>query len=930
MIHCTCPHCRESYDFEDEFGDRKLRCANCQKAFLWASQSNKSVPIYEGAQQRHSRGWIKWLLLAALLSGGGLAAYQFAPRQDRETKSQQSEEPKAPMAETDYYRDYSKSFPWFPALKSSLTPEERVAMEKLRALPQYGVKPITPVGGKTTMGDLEALKLRVANTLDLRESAEGVVTGRAVVFTGEDGKPVEDKKAPANFAADFYPLFRDAAKAFQDAPKTAGNEVAARAEELLRRLLTHFSNQPLDGLRGSAKAVWMGNGYGWRYNDGGMGLRMLSALPLLKSPEARANFLENLVWIQLSVGAQQFSIYSTDDYLNVAPQCLAAIVQMQDSPAKWQRLVMMRHALETSVIIKNSGGTISPDGGVIHHGYAHNAYASYSFGPLCRLLSNLSECGVSATPDTDEVASRLARAGMAWAWIHQPNAILTNIEGRPGAPLISQREAISRPGADSFAMEAARTLMSLKRPANFRDQATRLLAMALTKNPKAKVPQELAPLVPDAGKINGLLTGSLAYPVSGAILQRRDDWLVSVRGTPAHRRGGEGMPYGAWGTRITLGGLYCKGSLMLVADGAAPGAPADLVSSGHAIEGRDMSLMPGVTAPILPWEKMVSGYFGASSSLSAPVALDGQGVWGFATETAAKSCFLFDNRITYATVVTNSKTPSPKKVTTPVPPLATTFIQFRHMDGSNDLETFDGKPLPHPAQLTLTDGQPHTLLAAGGHGYYLHPTTEALNLFRRAQESRFCEGSGFSAAGVPKPADAKAHQGNFTTGYWIHDPDARERQPVVFTLLVKSGQAGLDAFANRMKDSATAPARLTISPKAHILYDADTRMWGAVFFSAGERGAGHERNANCPLMAVDRPCSVAIKADPSGLTLAVSGGEELEKPAPFTLTLKGSWRLADGTAPEVATTRSASSAGDTLLTVGASAPAGNAVRLIAR
>ena len=147
---------------------------------------------------------------------------------------------------------------------------------------------------------------------------------------------------------------------------------------------------------------------------------------------------------------------------------------------------------------------------------------------------------------------------------------------------------------------------------------------------------------------------------------------------------------------------------------------------------------------------------------------------------------------------------------------------------------------------------------------------------------------------------------------------------------VKSGADGLKEFSEGMKNPDTAPLRLTFSPAAHILRDAKTGMWGAVFFTAGPRGAGHERNGDCPLLAVDRPCSVALKPGKSTLTVAVSGGEELlTAPAPFALTLKGRWALAEGVGA-AASVAPDPTGGDTGLTVAPAAPAGAPVRLIAR
>jgi len=74
-----------------------------------------------------------------------------------------------------------------------------------------------------------------------------------------------------------------------------------------------------------------------------------------------------------------------------------------------------------------------------------------------------------------------------------------------------------------------------------------------------------------------------------------------------------------------------------------------------------------------------------------------------------------------------------------------------------------------------------------------------------------------------------------------------------------------------------------------------------------------------------------IEADFSGrfgMTLAVSAGEELKPmPASFTLTLKGHWRIAQDQPSDLATTHPAG-AGDTMLVVAASAPAGRPVHLI--
>ncbi len=47
MIHCSCPHCQTPYELEDHFAGQKLRCANCQNAFVWSPAKNQAVKFFE-------------------------------------------------------------------------------------------------------------------------------------------------------------------------------------------------------------------------------------------------------------------------------------------------------------------------------------------------------------------------------------------------------------------------------------------------------------------------------------------------------------------------------------------------------------------------------------------------------------------------------------------------------------------------------------------------------------------------------------------------------------------------------------------------------------------------------------------------------------------------------------------------------------------
>ena len=821
--------------------------------------------------------------------------------------------------EAGFYRDYSARFPWFPPPGGELSESERAGMDRLRAMPRYNPKPIAPTGSGATAEQLDALEARVAVVLRLQvDPASGALSGRPMTFTGEGGAPQSNPALPANFAGDFYPLVSEAAKLYQNSRADARAPVPAsvrnRAREMLRRLATHLANQPWDGAASAHPPVWIGNGYGWRDRDGGMGLRLLSLLPLLEKPAERAQYLENLYWMQGGVGAARYSGLSTDDYVNVSHQCLAAVSLMQDSPAKRQRLGMMRHAVETSVLRPTAHGTLSADGGVIHHGYAHNAYAAYEFGPLCRLLRDLAAAGAPNTPETPECVARLYTAGRAWAWIHQPGRILTNIEGRPVVPLVEERKAVAQAGGAQFAADAAATALALGlyEPTGAREVEAAGLARA--KSPGSKKPEWM----PDVSWSAALaapspLTGNLPFPVAGASVHRRDDWVVAVRGTSRHRRGGEGPPYTNRGSRQSMGKLYCHGALLLVADAESPGRAPDLVSSGHAANGFDLRLLPGVTSMLVPPERHIGGYFGTDATLAAPVALDGHGVWGFRPSYAAKSCFLFDNRITSVTGEAKMKPDAGA-------PMVTGAIQCRHADGADDVEFFDGRPLTHPAELTLADNRPHTLLTARGHGYYFHASPETLRVHRRTQESRFYErglilpghdaGATWAAFNAKGATDAdraalrerfRTLTGDFTAAYWDHGVDARQDAPVAFTLLVRSGEAGLAKFAAAMESPATAPARLTVSPNAHLMYDAPSGYWGAMFYVAGQPGPAHAANAACPLLAADRPCAVILRHEPGrSLRLAVGAGEQGFpedkdfRATSFTLTVSGKWKLAPG------------------------------------
>lgn len=816
-------------------------------------------------------------------------------------------------AECSHYFDYSSRFPWVPAPGGPITPEERAGFDRLRAMSRYNPAMISPAADGLTDAAMDDLERRVASVLRLEtDPATGAVRGRPMVFTGEGGAPQADPAKPANFAGDFYPLLSEAVRAYRSSrgspAKPVSEATRERARALLGRLAVHLANQPWDGAVSKHPDVWIGNGYGWRDKDGGMGYRLLSLTALIGDPALRAKYLENLFWIQGGVGMREYSTLSTDDYINVCSQTLAAVSLMGDCPAKRQRLAMMRHALETSMLRPGAHGTVTADGGVIHHGFAHSAYAAYEFGPLCRLLRDVASAGAPSTRDTPEVISRLYAVAKANVWITQPGAYVTSLEGRPVIPMASETARVTRRGGAGMIPDVLVTAAALGAPEDD-PRRTELVALFRVKQPGDARPGSIDEALWDkAAGVPSPLSGHFTYPVSCASVHRRDDWMAVVRGSAKNRTGGEGQPYTNPGSRQSMGGHYCHGSLLILADGVSAGAPPDLISSGHAADGYDMALMPGVTSLHSGWASLVGRYFGSDARFCASASLDGQGVWGYRPSWAAKSCFFFGNRITYVTSGAVMKKSGEI-------PMVTCAAQLRHRDADTRLDTLDGA-LFATGERRFADGKAHTLLTPTGHGYYFFPTTEPLVVRCGEQESRFMEpallrpefakGNTWAELMAKNVNDAtrarnldkfKALKGRVTTAYWDHGPGARQGAPVAFTVVVRSGAAGLERFARAMAEPAMRPVRLSVSDKAHVVYDSVSRLWGAVFFDGGSLGEEHAENRAFPLRAVNRPCSVVLKSGPEGLRLSVAAGENAffengyATAGLFELTFAGRWRV---------------------------------------
>ncbi|MES2995227.1 MAG: hypothetical protein V4733_00285 [Verrucomicrobiota bacterium] len=784
--------------------------------------------------------------------------------------------------------DLSAGRPWLPPMPEKITPEMEKQMEAFTKI--FGFQPVYPRSKGISEKNLTAAGKLLADYGLHRDASGKVVADKVILWNGEWGLPKGVPPGALNFMDTIMPLIGNLNGLYsRSVPNTPAHD---QAVEYVRIVLEYFATRTWNATQ--PKSLWVSKGYALR--DLRPVFQFTSTAHLIEDPAMRAQLAENAWWmLDGSMALDKSPAWSTDALLNTVPQAFGGVAALPNGPAKYQRILALRRALDSSVI-GNPYNLVTPDGGIIHHTGVHDHYAHYSFGPLVRMYTALEQAGFPSK-DSAEITRRMKLAAKVWAWATMGWSVAPNLSQRIYLPPADSKKP-NITGRGDFAMAAAALEEATGGPKLGENRE--LAGLVLTVQPSNPKPEVI-----EAWKKNGFeakpISGNISLPSDGAVIHRRPGWMVVLRGQPRFLRGGEGhgsgFRYARWGSANTFAGRFCDGSIF-IGDSGEPLNPAD---SGWVEEGFDYCRVPGNTGTDLPEDKMVGGYFGTNATLGGGCSLDGQGIWIFNGGGNQKSCFMVDDRITFvATGIEPSKTL-----------LTTTIFQAAE---ARALPLFvDDKPAPESGAWDFSGTTAHTILDGRARGYYIHPGGDSLRLTRGNQEWTYCmakyfnpeadpqigvSGSGGSTKvfnkttpkqpieGPPKLKYFKPSVHRYSTLGFQHGDATKPGQRHAFTLLMKSDRAKLQEFAKAMGGS-TPPVKSTATETAHTFVDTATGLRGTALFVAGEVPANQIVGA---VKNVSRPCCFIEKPGKEQFSLAIESSDTSDT-KPFVIEIKGTWKL---------------------------------------
>ena len=573
----------------------------------------------------------------------------------------------------------------------------------------------------------------------------------------------------------------------------------------------------------------------------------------------------------------------------------ALTANMDDGPEKLYRLRLLQRATSMSY-----DSLVTSDGGAIHHGCDHISYASYSMDDIC-------DIAIKAYGTPFQLSDATYRNLKAYAWVHGLSTIGTDYPGnlqvrvRLGPMDINVEKWLPAMADMTCSPDPLLAGMYMTK---FRDHTNGVIAETVERYRSSGV----EPVGMNAHH---------SYNIASAAIHRRGDWLVTIDGC---RNSIKAMELYTWaGTPRSYMPNSVFGSIQILS------RPHRGREHGYVPEGWDHNHYAGVTAPVLPYELLMTqrqteqirngSRFGGGTSLGP------NGVWGlifnrYGQELCRKSAFCFDNRITVLTsdiqpLTSSYGTPRRKKGSKEPPPpkqppfpTHTTLFQFALPEPTTPMSV-NGKPVtafPYASRIELS--QPVRLRDHRGNGYFVHAVEgDTLRVARRTQHSynfsQLHKGSAIRKLWSKNTRPPELKQllaacepipGDFGVAWIEHHPIA-ERVGGAFTIFVQDTSS-----FSRMPYTILRQDRT-----AHILRDMPSQTTGYVVFEPNEK-LGHGA-----LRMISRPSTVMIQETGKGelsvsisstdhesdvaLLKGVRAGVPPYVPEPIVLTLAGAWRV---------------------------------------
>lgn len=528
-------------------------------------------------------------------------------------------------------------------------------------------------------------------------------------------------------------------------------------------------------------------------------------------------------------------IVSNIDILNTTLNgMLASILVQEDSKEKIRDMESFSDWLSQGLRpAKGLDPAFKKDGSAYHHDNHYPAYANDAFKGVTPIIYALSGSPFRVAEDAHET---LKKALLAMRLYSNKTQWLITIAGRhPNGtagfalpPFRYMALAGSPNGGDTIDREVAAAYMRLvdKEDATVRD--FRKLGIEAEADP------------------NGFW--SMNYANLG--LQRRDNWLVGVKGYSRYLWGNETYENAnLYGRYMSYGQMQIMGAY-------------NHKDSGYYHDGWDWNRWPGTTTIHLPFDKLrsdvrnVDRFSGfeemllSDESYSGSLSLQEQnGMFAMklhehpkydGTHRARKSYFFFDNRIvSLGSNIENKNTEYPTE---------TTLFQ-NYMKTESEPLWLSSKgaitEFPHKEQMELTENA--WIVDNKGTGYFL-PAGQKVAMTRSQQDSK-------------SQKDGSDTSGNFSTA-WIDHGKAPKDGKYEYAVLVKTNDKQMKDFAASMEGNMAPYKVLQQDRMAHIVLDKGTGITGYALFEANNAvNQGVVR-------AVDTPSMVMTRMDGEKLVLS--------------------------------------------------------------
>lgn len=346
-------------------------------------------------------------------------------------------------------------------------------------------------------------------------------------------------------------------------------------------------------------------------------------------------------------------------------------------------------------------------------------------------------------------------------------------------------------------------------------------------------------------------TGCEVMNHGALVSQRRDNWLVSVRGHNRYLWSTETY----WASNM-FGRYMTYGHVQVVAGGD----PVTNADSGFVQPGWDWNRLPGTTTIHLPYEKLISNIDPVGEEmLLTDQRLGGGGSIGGRNGVflmslhenaeydgsfyARKSVFLFDNRVVALGegIVNKDR----------VHRTETTLFQCHLADTSvptQDSRNGSIATLPYNDASKSKDAV--WLVDPQSNGYYV-PKGQQLVVSRAVQTA-------------PDQGNTKTASEPYATAVLDHGTRPHHGS-YEYALVVGASAESMTTFAADMQDKAKAPYTvLRKDKKAHVVSDRATGITGCAVFE------GTRNLTDGVVRAVDTPSVVLVQPNSDGLTLSVT------------------------------------------------------------